>query len=232
MAAAPDRIRPSRVVLFVSADAGDGKSTIVADLALIARDAGERVAVVEANFRRPVQARLLGLDGAHGLVDVLTGRLSVEQAMQRVHPIQPAGMADAQVAPGAVATLESTETGSLFLLAGGGSVANPPALLAHAAMADLLRSLADDFDYVLIDAPSPLEVSDVMPLLKVVDGVLTVARAGHTREMSAQRLVQLLGQANAPLLGTVANCLSNKEIERYGFSSANGRVWPGRLMGR
>ncbi|HEX8715210.1 MAG TPA: hypothetical protein VF706_06530, partial [Solirubrobacteraceae bacterium] len=90
----------------------------------------------------------------------------------------------------------------------------------------------DDFDYVLIDAPSPLEVSDVIPLLKLVDGVVVVARAGHTRETSAQRLVQVLGQAGAPVLGTVANCLARKEIERYGFSSANGRLFSGRLKGR
>ena len=63
------------MILFLSPDPGDGKSTLVADLALVQRDAGERVVVVEANFRRPVQARLLGLEGARGLAAVLTGRL-------------------------------------------------------------------------------------------------------------------------------------------------------------
>lgn len=228
-----ERLRPSRTVLFVSADAGDGKSTIVADLALVQRDAGERVAVVEANFRRPALGRLLGLDGAHGLADVLTGKLPIDQALQRVHPIVPAPMPEPPVAAAPVATVApSSELGSLCLLAGDRAVANPPALLAHPAMAELLRSVADDFDYVLIDAPSPLEVSDVIPLLKLVDGVVVVARAGHTRETSAQRLVQVLGQAGAPVLGTVANCLARKEIERYGFSSANGRLFSGRLKGR
>jgi len=229
----PRRTRPSRTVLFVSADAGDGKSTLVADLALVQRDSGERVAVVEANFRRPAQARLLGLDGAEGLAEVLTGKLAVGQAMQRVHPIQPAELSDDPGAGAPVATMvESREAGTLFLLAGGRSVPNPPALLGHAAMADLLRSVSEDFDYVLIDAPSPLEVSDVMPLLKLVDAIVIVARAGHTREMSAQRLVQLLAQSNAPALGIVANCLPRREIKRYGFAAANGRVWSGKLMGR
>ena len=81
----------ARVILFTSADAGDGKSTLVADLALVQREAGERVAVVEANLRRPVQAKLLGLEGERGLADVLQGRLSVGEAMQRVLPISPAG---------------------------------------------------------------------------------------------------------------------------------------------
>jgi succinoglycan biosynthesis transport protein ExoP len=224
-----ERARPSRTVLLVSADPGDGKSTIAADLALVIRDAGERVAIVEANFRRPAIARTLGLEGAHGLADVLTGKLPVEQALQRVHPIVPAPLAEQSVGGAPVATVApSSEVGSLCLLAGGNSIANPPALLSHAATAETLRAVADDFDYVLIDAPSPLEFSDAIPLLKLVDGVVVVARAGHTREMSAQRLVQALTQAGAPVLGTVANCLPRKEMQRQGFSSGGGGLWPGR----
>ena len=72
---------------MVSPEAGDGKSAIVAGLALVKRDAGERVAIVEANFRRPIQARMLGIEAATGLVDVLAGTLSLDEAMQRVLPL-------------------------------------------------------------------------------------------------------------------------------------------------
>jgi tyrosine-protein kinase len=226
------RSRASRTILFVSADAGDGKSTLAADLALVQRDAGERVAVLEANFRRPAQARLLGLDASQGLADVLGGKLTVAQAAQRVHPITPAELAPAEAAAPVATFVESREAGSLFLLAGGGSVANPPALLGHPAMAELLHSVAEDFDYVLIDAPSPLEVSDVMPLLKLVDAIVVVARAGHTREMSAQRLVQLLAQSDVRPLGIAANCLPRRELGRYGFATGDGRARTGKLMGR
>jgi Mrp family chromosome partitioning ATPase/capsular polysaccharide biosynthesis protein len=231
----PRRVRASRTVLFVSADAGDGKSTLLADLALVARDSGDRVVVVEANFRRPVQARLLGLDGAQGLAEVLTGTLTAGQAMQRVQPVAPAGLAEppgvASTAP--VATIvQAREASSLFLLAGGGSVANPPALLGHPATAELLRSLSEEFDYVLIDAPSPLEFSDSIPLLKLADAVVVVGRAGHTRETSAQRLVQLLAQSDVRPLGLLANCLRRREMERFGFTSGDGRSLTGRLMGR
>jgi Mrp family chromosome partitioning ATPase len=244
----PRRARGSRTVLFVSADAGDGKSTLAADLALVQRDAGQRVAVLEANFRRPAQARMLGLDPSQGLAEVLTGKLTVTQAAQRVPPISPSELAEVPAAvPAAtpagaetpawvaapVATFaEAQDAGALFLLAGGGAVANPPALLAHPAMAELLHSVAEDFDYVLIDAPSPLEVSDVMPLLKLVDAVVIVARAGHTREMSAQRLVQLLAQSDVRPLGIAANCLPRREMDRYGFATGDGRSRTGKLIGR
>jgi Mrp family chromosome partitioning ATPase len=116
--------------------------------------------------------------------------------------------------------VESRSAGSISVLASGGAVSNPPALLASQTMLDLLRSVAEDFDYVLIDAPPPLEVSDVMPLLNAVDGIVLVARVGHTREASAQRLMQLLARASsAPLIGMVANCVPRKDIARYGLSS-------------
>jgi Mrp family chromosome partitioning ATPase len=230
----PARQNSSRVILCTSADAGDGKSTLIADLALVQRDAGERVAVVEANFRRPVLAKLLGVDGSLGLAEVLTGTLSMEDAIQRVLPTHPAPVPDAVGSAAAVATaVESRSKGSLFVLPGGGPAANPPALLAQGAITDVLHSLAEDFDYVLIDAPSPLEVSDVMPLLNIVDGIVIVARLAHTREPSAQRLAQLLAHTpHAPVLGLVANCVSRAEAGRYGFSPPNGWVRPGRLIGR
>jgi Mrp family chromosome partitioning ATPase/capsular polysaccharide biosynthesis protein len=227
----PDPTRPPRVILFISPDAGDGKSTLVADLALTQRDAGQRVAVVEANFRRPVLARLLGVEGTRGLADALAGTISVNEAMLRVLPPHTAeSLAEEQPAAGGLTTIQSTS--ALFLLAGG-SAANPPALLGHPAMAELLRGVAADFDYVLIDAPSPLEFSDVLPMLKLVDGLVMVARAAHTREVSAQRLRQMLSHTDsAPLLGVVANCVAPADSERYGFGSPNGRIWPLRLIGR
>jgi polysaccharide biosynthesis transport protein len=229
-----------RTILFISADPGDGKSTLVADLALVQRDAGQRVVVVEANFRRPVQARLLGLEGAHGLDAVLTGSLSAQEAMRRVMPHDPTSLTNPAVTAGGVATAVQSQAGALFLLAGESTVANPPALLAQDSMRELLGTLTartptgePEFHYVLIDAPSPLELSDAIPLLGMVDGVVVVAREGHTREASAQRLRQLLDNPGyAPVLGVVANCVARSDLKRYGFSSPNGRAWPGGLTGR
>lgn len=231
------RSGPPRSILFVSADPGDGKSTVAAGLALVQREAGRRVVVVEADFRRPVLARLLDVGNAHGLADVLAGALPLDGAMQQVARETPAINVDpAGSAAGAVATVvESSDVGSLSVLVGGTEVTNPPALLARPAMKELVRSLSEEYDHVLIDAPPPLQVSDVLPLLGAVDGIVIVARAGHTREASARRLAQLLaGTSSAPLLGIVANAVSRKDMEKYGLSSGYGqpRRWPGTLIGR
>lgn len=217
-----DEPRQPRVLLFVSPESGDGKSTVVADLALCQRDAGARVAIIEADLRRPVQARLLGLAGPQGLPDVLAGTVPVAEAMQRVEPLGVAADGQAAAGAGGVATvLEASGTGGVSVLVGSAGVANPPALLAGAAMTELLRAVAEDYDYVLVDAPAPLEVSDVIPLLDRVDGIVAVARVGHTSEVSARRLVQLLERTpSAPLLGVVANAVSPRDMEKNGFSSA------------
>jgi Mrp family chromosome partitioning ATPase len=222
-----------RVILFTSADPGDGKSTLVGDLALVQREAGERVVVVEANFRRPVQSRLLGLEGEGRLADVLNGRLDADEVMQRVAPpwVPEPPPLDGGVG---VATAVQAPAGSLFVLGGDRSVLNPPALLAQETTSELLRGLASRFDYVLIDAPSPLEFSDALPLLGLVDAVVVVARVGHSREASVRRLRELLGSpSSAPVLGVVANFVARGELKRYGFSSPDARAWSGeKLLGR
>lgn len=225
-----------RSILFVSADPGDGKSTVAAGLALVRRDAGEQVALVEADFRRPVLARLLDVPGAHGLADVINGTLPLNAAIQKLKGVD----ADRAAEPedddaGAVATLvQSPQVGSVSLLAGSTDVANPPALLAREATTELLRALAEDYDCVLVDAPPPLQVSDVMPLLTAVDGIVIVARVGHTRGISAERLMQLLtSTAMAPVLGVVANAASRADMERHGFyADLARRRWPLTLLGR
>ena len=227
----PEREGPPRLILCVSPDAGDGRSTLIADLALVQRDAGARVAVIDADLRQPAQARLLDVSTPSGLVEVLAGAVSLDGAMQRVGATaaEPAAeIGSPQAVAGVSTVVRSPPTGSLSVLAGGGPAVNPPALLASQAMQELLRSAAADFDYVLVDAPPPLLVSDVMPLLRAADGLVIVGRMEHTREASAERLAQLLARASAaPVLGVIANCASRADIRRYGFSSASGkRRWP------
>jgi polysaccharide biosynthesis transport protein len=217
---------PPRLLLVLSADAGDGRSTLVSGLALVARDAGERVAVVEADLRRPVLAKLLDVSSPNGLAEVLAGGVAYGTAMQHVASSDAYDHdAAAESGGGGAATLVAARagTGSASVLIAGAGASNPPALLASHATEDLLRSLADDFDSVLLDVPSPLEVSDAMPLLHLVDGIVIVARVGHTRQASAQRLVELLERSpSAPVLGVVANDVASGELNRLGFSPQNG----------
>ncbi len=226
-----------RSILCVSADAGDGKLTLVAALALAWAETGERVAVVEADFRDPVQSRLLQLSGSRGLADVLTGMIPVEQALQPVTLVRPEAAAGVPVpdSGGSAATVVES-AGSVSVLVGGTKVANPPALLGRPATAELVSSLSEEFDHVLIDAPSPLQVSDAIALLAAVDAIVIVARVGHTREASARRLLALLQRTpSAPVVGVVAAAVSTADIKRYGIDADTGshrRARRNNLIGR
>jgi len=213
-----------RVILFLSADAADGRSSLIADLALIQRDAGANVAVIEADLRQPVLAKLLCADSPRGLAEVLAGTCMLSEAMQRVDAEGHAAEVSGDEAAGGVSTLVQAEhEGSLSVLTAGGPAANPPALLASPAMEDVLRAAASDYDYVLIDAPPPLQVSDVMPLLRAVDAIVIVARIEHTRETSAARLAQLLARTStAPVMGVAANAVPASDMKKYGFSAVSG----------
>lgn len=225
-----------RSILLLSPDAGDGRSTIVADLALVQREAGERAAVVDADFRRPTLARILGLSEHAGLLEVLSGTLTLEEALQAVPAPAPEPLAGQPRGGGDVATaLATRDSGAAVALpARAAAAVNPPALLGSQAMRDVLASLTADFDHVLLDAPSPLEFSDSIPLLSAVDGIVLVTRLGHTRERSAERLQQLLARTpSAPILGVVANGVSTREIERYGIAvGGRRRGLSARLIGR
>src|SRR5439155_16385078 len=102
--------------------------------------------------------------GPCGPTDVLIGPHTLEEVRQPVAPaIQPSGEEPRSSAASSATATELRTGGSLSLLASGQAPANPPAMLANEAMADLLRELADEFDVVLIDASSPIEVSDPIP---------------------------------------------------------------------
>lgn len=221
----PDRGAAPRSLLFVSADAGDGKSTLLAGLAMVQREAGERVVILESDLRRPIQADLFGIDGSQGLAEVLAGTIPVQQATQTPGAFPPASpVAPLDLGEGVATVAEQRIGGSLSILPSGGAVANPPALLAGRAMPMLLGALGEEFDYVLVDAPPPLEVSNVLPLLAPVDAIVIVARVGHTGETSAQRLVDLLSHAtHAPVVGVIANDASESDMETFGLSLTDYR---------
>ncbi|MGD0196583.1 MAG: polysaccharide biosynthesis tyrosine autokinase [Solirubrobacteraceae bacterium] len=187
--------RQVRSVLVVSAEAADGKSTVSRGLAAAAAQSGsEKVLMIEADLRRPTAAGALGLRASPGLADVLIGSTSLDDATQTV---SVGG--------------ESTDGGSLrVLVAGSPSPPNPGELLRSNAMQLLLAAATTSYDLVVIDTPPLTAVSDVLPLLRLVDGVIAVGRPGHDRRHAAANLRDTLEASGGVLLGVVVNGLKVK----------------------
>jgi Mrp family chromosome partitioning ATPase/capsular polysaccharide biosynthesis protein len=216
--------RPARRLLVTSAIALEGKSTVVRNLALVYRESGLRVVVVDADLRRPSVHEYFHVAKHPGLTDVLTGREELDAALQAV-PVQVRGLRTlAQVHMGAHGNGPiANDPGALLALTSGLIPANPPALLA----ADKTRAVLDDVssgcDVVLIDCPPMLAFSDVLPLLAAVDGVIIVSRLGLTTTMAAQRLGdQLRRLPGLTVLGVVVNNVAEHSVPGGGYGPGPG----------
>jgi Mrp family chromosome partitioning ATPase len=231
------RTAAPKSILFIGVEAGEGTSSVVAGLALAEREAGGRTALIDANLRRPVQGSLLGLTGTRGLLDVIAGAVPLSAVAQPV--AQPAAVSSSPPSPeqpqtggagGApVATALAQVAGTLSVLVANAGAPNPQALLASPAMSTVLEATAEENEHVLIDSAPLLEVSDAIPLLPIVDGIVIVVRLGHTSTASAARMRQQLGRtSSAPVLGVVANGATRKEVGKQGVAGA--KRW--RLLGR
>lgn len=176
-----DATQHPRTIVVTSSIGGEGKSTSTANLAVALAESGARVCVIEADLRRPRLPQYFGLESGIGLTDVLIGRHELDDVLQ------PFGRL------------------SLELLGAGPTPPNPSELLGSAGMRELQATLLKRFDYVLIDAPPVLPLTDAAVLATQTDGVIVVIGSGIvTRDMLGDAL-DSLANVNGNLLGLVLN---------------------------
>jgi capsular exopolysaccharide synthesis family protein len=196
--------REVRSLLVTSAVSGEGKTTVALNLARAEAVAGSsKVVLVEADLRRPILARRLGVGSGPGLAEVLSQNVSLGQALQRV-PV-----------PGH--SNGSGPTASIVVITAGAIPPNPAELIESRAMTDLLTTLSERFEHVIVDSPPTLLVSDAIPLMRQVSGVVIVSRIGRTKRDAARHLREQLAKLSAPTLGVVANGVAAKSRGYYGY---------------
>ena len=184
--------RETKSVVVTSPAAGDGKTTTAINLAISLALAGSRVALVDADLRRPDVARHLGLDGDVGLTTVLADQVALQDVLQ------PWG-----------------ESGGLMVLASGQIPPNPSELLASAAMEKLLAELEAAFDIVVFDGAPVLPVTDSAVLAGITDGALLVAASGRTTQSQLDGATAALHAAGARQLGVVLTMLPGSGSDAY-----------------
>jgi succinoglycan biosynthesis transport protein ExoP len=228
--------RPVKCIVVASAVSGEGKSTVVRNLALTYREWGQSVVVLEADLRRPTLSKAFGLQSTSpGLTAVLTGACSLKDALHEVE-VDIASMAFLdKVRVGendlrAAGTTTRATASKLMLLPSGAPPPNPQAVIASDRARRVIEYLGQHYDVVLIDTPPLLAVSDAMALLPQADGVVLVARIGVTHRAEAQRAGTTARlDPSVRLLGVVANDLDYVPGGGYGYgygygSSSNGKT--------
>ncbi len=173
--------RPPKIVVVTSALHSEGKTITALNLAIaLAQTTNKpRILLIDADLRRGRIAKYLGVDQNSGLSDLLSARASLDQV------------------------LFSIDLENLSFIAPGSPPENPSELLSSENMKTLLNEVKHQFDFVLIDTPPIIAVTDSGVLGSMVDGVLMVVQAGRTQRGIINRATELLEQAHAKLIGHV-----------------------------
>jgi capsular exopolysaccharide synthesis family protein len=179
--------RPVRRLLFTSAGPDEGKSLVIANLAVTMAGAGGRVVVVDGDLRRPSQHEIFHLDNARGLTNLFLAPRGADGALALDLPLQ------------------ATAVENLWVLTSGPLPPNPAELLGSHRMDEILRALDERADYVLLDSPPVMAVTDAAVLSSKVDAVLLVVGAGVVKRELARKAKAQLEAVRAPVLGLVVN---------------------------
>lgn len=169
--------KPVRSILVAAVDGSANNAAAVANLAVVMAQAGDRVILVDGDLRQPQQHELFGVANTAGVTQWLES--------------------------GGPAPLQKTTLDKLRVLPGGPAVSNPVALLSTKRLGERLAELASMADYVLIDAPPLLSVTDAALWASQVDGVVMLVNGGNTKKDQAQRAKGILERVQAHLLGAV-----------------------------
>jgi capsular exopolysaccharide synthesis family protein len=179
-----------KVLLFTSAGPGEGKSTVAANTAVALAQTGNRVILVDCDLRKPVQHHVFRLN-KKGLTNCLVGESP------------------------ALELLQDTEVANLRVLTSGPIPPNPAELLGSSRMGQALESLKEATDYLIIDSPPTIAVTDACVLSRRADGVILVLDADSVRPEMAQKAKELLDNAQAPILGAILNRAEIEEEHSY-----------------
>lgn len=192
-----------KTLLVTSAEPGEGKSTVVANLAFTLAEVGRRVIVIDANLRRPALHQFFAVSNEIGLSNLLTADrepADIQLSYQTQHA--PAASSSLRFIVQAVA---DSRVAGVQVLTSGPIPANPAKLLSSSRMVDLLKRLADCYDLVLLDTPPLGTVADAVVLAPLVNSVLLVIGSGQVRREAVQLACQQLAAVNARSVRLIVN---------------------------
>ncbi|MCG0274841.1 MAG: CpsD/CapB family tyrosine-protein kinase [Thermosediminibacteraceae bacterium] len=183
--------RPLKKIMVTSSVPQEGKSTVIANLAICIASAGSKVLLVDADLRRPNIYKLFLLENYKGLSNLLAENLPKD------------------------AVINKTKVENLHVITSGPVPPNPAEILGSARMKNFLDQVASEYDMVLIDAPPVNSVADASILSSLVDGVILVVEAGSTEREAAIVAKQQLEKVNARILGVVLNKVKQEKSGGY-----------------
>jgi len=185
---------PPRCLLVTSTLPGEGKTTVAINLAAtLATQTDKKVLLIDADLRKPSLAKIFGLDNSHGLSTLLTGETDeFDENDIRQGPVE-----------------------DLYFITSGPHPPNPSELLGSERMSALINLMQKKYDFVVIDSPPVLSVTDSIVLSKIVGGTIFVIKAGKSTYEIVNKGLKLLAGVHARVLGVVLNAVDVKKHTYY-----------------
>ena len=185
---------PPKVIMVVSSRPSEGKSSVVSLLGITFAINGARVLVIDADLRRPNLHQRFEMPKGRGLSSVLTGKATLHEAI-----------------------VPWPEVSNLHILTSGPVPPLAAELLGSRQMEEMLKELREEYDFILIDTPPVLAVTDALVIGRWADATVLVVRYGSAQRHVVQRCVDVLDRSGAHLLGAIVNAVDLKSPEYYEY---------------
>jgi capsular exopolysaccharide synthesis family protein len=182
-----------KTIVITSSGPGEGKTTTASNLAVSFAGGGHKTILIDCDQRKPSVHKLFNLSNQTGLSNLLIGETSYDEAIHK------------------------TEVDDLFVLTSGTRPPNPSELLASTKMQRLITSLKEKFDYIILDTPPIIMVTDAQILSKYADGCLLVVGFGEADKNAGVKAKELLEKVNAKVLGVVLNKIDTSKNGYYEY---------------
>ena len=179
----------------VSGGAGEGKTTTMFNLAVVFAQQGDRVLVVDSDLRRPSMHRFFKLSNNIGLTNYLLGQATIEEVIQ------------------------TTELPSLHFIPSGKLPSSSMGILSSAKMKEFVAEMKSRYDYVFLDAPPIMGVSDASVLASMVDMCVLVVQYRKYPQLMTQRAKDMVTKVGGELVGVVLNNINISQDSYYYYYS-------------
>lgn len=196
----------NKVIQIESSYSGEGKTTLTCNLAVSLSFNKKKVLVIDLDFRKPRVNRLFEISNEKGLVDYMSSKISEEEMIKK------------------------TKYENVDIITRGSAIYNPSFLLTSDKFKALVEDLREKYDFILLDCPPVLQLSDYIHISKVCDGVLFVAKYGKTKRSQIKEASTLLKKDNINVIGCVMTFVDRKDPyssyygsyrSRYGYDDNN-----------